>query len=114
MSPYCICGFEVDRALAEGLLARHTAGTFLIRICSEPGCFAISCRLPGEITMVQGRPSSMDLDRCIDHLLVDCVDLQSRGLEEWVWAYDKAQSLLDPFTDQRHHKVRLQRLLCLG
>ena len=104
-NPQLICGFDVDRAVAEGLLAAHSAGAFLVRMCSEPGSFAISCRLAVEVQFKEGRLSSMDLDRCVDHFLVDCVDLQSRSMEELVWAHDAAQNLLDPLTNQLHSKV---------
>ena len=37
-------GFAVDRAAADAALRYEPVGAFLVRMCSEPGLFAISCR----------------------------------------------------------------------
>ena len=92
--PHAICGFAVSRAAAEALLAEQPIGTFLVRLCSEPGAFAISCCMEGQ----GGRAY-------VDHLLIDAVDLQSRSLEEWVHAHQYAQQLLDPLSDKLYLKV---------
>ena len=42
--PPCICGFAMDRSAADAALRFQPVGTFLVRMCSEPGSFAISCR----------------------------------------------------------------------
>ena len=42
--PPCICGFAMDRCAADAALRFQPAGAFLVRMCSEPGSFAISCR----------------------------------------------------------------------
>ena len=43
----------------------------------------------------------------VEHLLVDCVDLQRRELWQYVAAWGAATHLLDPFTQRLHPKVRL-------
>ncbi|KAK9811757.1 hypothetical protein WJX72_009562 [[Myrmecia] bisecta] len=91
-NPTWICGFAVDRNLAEQLLHDRPMGAFLVRMCSEPGSFAISCRM-GEVG-----PGA------VDHLLVDCVDLQGHTLQSYVLANDCATHLLDPVTGQLHRK----------
>ena len=93
--PHAICGFAVDRAAAEALLAEQPAGTFLVRTCSEAGAFAISCCMGGP----GGHPF-------VDHLLVDAVDLATRCLEAWVHAHQHAAQLLDPLSDKLFPKVR--------
>lgn len=40
-----ICPFAVDRAVAEQVLLDQPAGTFLVRISSEPGCFVLSIKV---------------------------------------------------------------------
>ena len=42
--PPCICGFAMDRSAADAALRFQPVGAFLVRMCSEPGSFAISCR----------------------------------------------------------------------
>lgn len=42
--PPCICGFGMDRSAADAALRFQPVGAFLVRMCSEPGSFAISCR----------------------------------------------------------------------
>ena len=42
--PPCICGFAMDRCAADAALRFQPVGAFLVRMCSEPGSFAISCR----------------------------------------------------------------------
>ena len=42
----------------------------------------------------------------VEHLLVDCVDLQRRELWQYVAAWGAATHLLDPFTQRLHPKVR--------
>lgn len=98
MKPHAICGFAVSRAAAEALLAEQPLGSFLVRLCSEPGAFAISCCMEGP----GGR-------RYVDHLLIDAVDLQSRKLEAWVHAHQFATQLLDPLSDKVYPKVCLPR-----
>ena len=46
VEPTCMCGFAMDREGAEASLQYHPPGAFLIRICQEPGSFAVSCRAP--------------------------------------------------------------------
>lgn len=41
----------------------------------------------------------------VEHLLVDCVDLQRRELWQSVAAWGAATHLLDPFTQRLHPKV---------
>ena len=94
MKPHAICGFAVSRAAAEALLAEQPLGSFLVRLCSEPGAFAISCCMEG--------PGSRPY---VDHLLVDAVDLQGRTLEHWVHAHQFATQLLDPLSDKVYPKV---------
>jgi hypothetical protein len=98
--PHAICGFAVSRTAAEALLAEQPMGTFLVRLCSEPGAFAISCCMEGP----SGRPY-------VDHLLIDAVDLQSRSLEGWVHAHQYALQLLDPLSDKLYLKVPLPAAL---
>mmetsp|Transcript_31429 Transcript_31429/g.89224 ORF Transcript_31429/g.89224 Transcript_31429/m.89224 type:complete len:678 (+) Transcript_31429:216-2249(+) len=78
--PEIICGLSVDRSMAERALKSEPPGTFLVRLCSEPGCFAVSTRVK------QG-------NQC-DHLLLDRVDLQRRSLLKWIEAHEAAQLLL--------------------
>ncbi len=94
MKPHAICGFAVSRAAAEALLAEQPLGSFLVRLCSEPGAFAISCCMEGP----GGR-------RYVDHLLIDAVDLQARNMEAWVQAHQFATQLLDPLADKVYPKV---------
>ncbi len=42
----------------------------------------------------------------VEHLLVDCVDLQRRELWQYVAAWGAATHLLDPVTQRLHPKVR--------
>jgi hypothetical protein len=100
MKPHAICGFAVSRTAAEALLAEQPLGSFLVRLCSEAGAFAISCCMGGP----GGRPY-------VDHLLIDAVDLQGRSLEHWVLAHEFATQLLDPLSDKVYPKVR-PRDLC--
>uniref|UniRef100_A0A061S568 SH2 domain-containing protein n=2 Tax=Tetraselmis sp. GSL018 TaxID=582737 RepID=A0A061S568_9CHLO len=86
-NPAIICGLYIDRTAAEHLLRSERAGTFLVRMCSEPGCFAISTRVNGSKTC--------------DHLLLDRVDLNRRGLTKWIQAHDAAKCLLDVNAMQR-------------
>jgi len=44
VEPPCICGFAMDRPAADAALRYQPVGAFLVRLCSEPGSFAISCR----------------------------------------------------------------------
>lgn len=37
-------GFALNRAAADTALRYEPVGAFLVRMCSEPGLFAISCR----------------------------------------------------------------------
>ena len=85
-APAWVCGFSVSRSVAEALLAERQTGAFLIRLCSEPGAFAVSCHVGAGA----GGGGSY-----VDHLLVDSVDLQSRPLEAWVLAHAGASHLLD-------------------
>lgn len=94
MKPHAICGFAVSRTAAEALLAEQPLGSFLVRLCSEAGAFAISCCMGGP-----GGPY-------VDHLLIDAVDLQGRSLEHWVLAHEFATQLLDPLSDKVYPKVR--------
>ncbi|BDA44646.1 hypothetical protein COCOBI_06-1230 [Coccomyxa sp. Obi] len=96
MKPHAICGFAVSRAAAEALLAEQPLGSFLVRLCSEPGAFAISCCMEGP----GGR-------RYVDHLLIDAVDLQARNLEAWVQAHQFATQLLDPLADKVYPKAMI-------
>ena len=41
-------GFAMDRAAADAALRFEPVGAFLVRMCSEPGLFAISCRTSPE------------------------------------------------------------------
>ncbi len=101
MKPHAICGFAVSRAAAEALLAEQPLGSFLVRLCSEPGAFAISCCMEG--------PGSRPY---VDHLLIDAVDLQGRTLEHWVHAHQFATQLLDPLSDKVYPKVSFCLVLC--
>ena len=47
-----------------------------------------------------------------EHLLVDCVDLQSQALWQWVRAWPLATHLVDLHTHQLHPKVLCCALLC--
>lgn len=42
-----ICDIVVDRTIAEDLLAEKPVGTFIVRLCSEPGAFALSVKVFG-------------------------------------------------------------------
>ena len=52
--PACICGFAMDRAAADAALRYQPVGAFLVRLCPEPGSFAISCRTSADPHQVQG------------------------------------------------------------
>lgn len=57
--PTCMCGFAMERGAAELVLWYHPPGTFLIRICQEPGSFAVSCRVsPHPEDSAPGEPSA--------------------------------------------------------
>lgn len=43
--PVCVSGFATSRNAAEAALRYEPVGTFVVRMCAEPGCFAISCRI---------------------------------------------------------------------
>jgi len=45
--PAWVAGFAVSRGLAEAQLAERPRGAFLVRLCSEPGAFAVSCHVGG-------------------------------------------------------------------
>ena len=56
-------GFAVDRAAADAALRYEPVGAFLVRMCSEPGLFAISCRTSTDLqdlagAAVDGYPST--------------------------------------------------------
>ncbi|DBA86232.1 hypothetical protein WJX77_001095 [Trebouxia sp. C0004] len=100
--PPCICGFAVDRPAADAALRYHPVGAFLVRMCSEPGSFAISCRTFNDAHHITGGlPEGI---AGVEHLLVDCVDLQRRELWQYVAAWGAATHLLDPFTQRLHPK----------
>lgn len=42
-------GFAMDRAAAEAALRYEPVGAFLVRMCSEPGLFAVSCRTSADM-----------------------------------------------------------------
>lgn len=42
-------GFALDRAAADTALRYEPVGAFLVRMCSEPGLFAISCRTSQDV-----------------------------------------------------------------
>lgn len=79
-----ICSFTVDRNFAEHLLSDSANGTFVVRLCSEPGAFAISTKVH-----VAGMAPE------VKHVLIDALDLQKQSLEFWVSANDWALNLLD-------------------
>jgi len=81
VEPEIICGFYIDRQRAEQILQPQAPGTFLVRMCSEPGCFAVS-----------SRTKSRD---AFNHLLLDRVDLQRRRLPLWIQAHDAARQLIN-------------------
>lgn len=63
------------------LALQNTApGTFVVRLCSKPGCFVVSTRV---------RPPSN-----YNHLLLDRLDLQGRSLLKWIEAHDPAKYLM--------------------
>jgi hypothetical protein len=74
-------------------------GAFVVRLSSEPGCFAVSTRV------MKG-----NMQTC-DHLLLDRVDLQRRPLMSWIQAHEPAQVLVDVNTLAKYCKVRIQRIL---
>lgn len=96
-APAWVCGFSVSRSVAEALLAERRTGAFLIRLCSEPGAFAVSCHVGADA----GGGGSY-----VDHLLVDSVDLQGCPLEAWVLAHAGASHLLDLASSRLVPKAR--------
>ena len=56
-NPPCICGFAMDRLAADAALHYQPVGAFLVRMCSEPGSFAISCRTSSETQHPNGGAS---------------------------------------------------------
>ena len=108
-SPSWVCGFAVSRGVAEALLAERPPGAFLIRLCSEPGAFAVSCHVAGG--PAGGGPGGEGGGGgggagFVDHLLVDAVDLAGQPLEAWVLAHAAATHLLDPATARLLPKAR--------
>ncbi|KAK9826496.1 hypothetical protein WJX81_006495 [Elliptochloris bilobata] len=114
-APAWVAGFAVSRGVAEALLAERPAGTFVIRLCSEPGAFAISCRVGADADGGEGAGGGHGGSGggggggFVDHLLVDAVDLVSQPLEAWVLAHAAATHLLDPATSQLLPKEALFR-----
>lgn len=80
-----ICDLMVDRTIAEDLLAEEPVGTFIVRLCSEPGAFALSIKVE----------STEDEPAEIEHYLVDALDLRQQGLEEWIAAHHQAMMFLE-------------------
>ena len=87
--PAWVAGFAVSRGLAEAQLAERPRGAFLVRLCSEPGAFAVSCHVGGAPgpggaggggagAPGGGPPGAPPPGGYVDHLLVDAVDLQAR------------------------------------
>jgi len=112
-----VAGFAVSRGLAEAQLAERPAGAFLVRLCSEPGAFAVSCHVGGAPGggggggagaggAGGGPPGAPPPGGYVDHLLVDAVDLQARPLEAWVLAHAAATHLLDVPAGRLLPKVR--------
>jgi len=83
-NPEIICGFSVDRRLAEELLQGHPPGTFVVRLCSEPGCIA----------MTVWRDSPVGFK----HVLIDRKDLRERSLFNSILMEETATHLLDVST----------------
>lgn len=79
-----ICTFTVDRNFSESALKDEQHGTFLVRLCSEPGAFAISVKVHLEGFTPE-----------IKHVLIDALDLKEQSLERWVAATRCAENLLD-------------------
>lgn len=78
-----ICPFMVDRTIGESFLETEAAGTFIIRISSEPGCFVLSVKqisLDGEY---------------IEHFLIDPLDLRRHPLSYWIMLNSSARVFLD-------------------
>lgn len=79
-----ICPLDVDRQLAERYLNDRSEGTFLVRLCSEPGAFAISSKVHLNWSLPE-----------VKHVLIDGMDLKEKTLEMWIYADEWAQNLLD-------------------
>ncbi|BDA41077.1 hypothetical protein COCOBI_01-7320 [Coccomyxa sp. Obi] len=94
-NPTAICGFGVDRARAETLLARQPSGTFLVRP---------SLSLAGAMVL------SVVVDGIIKHMALDGNQLDTRSLEVWVRDVREAVELLDEATGQRTPKEQVYLL----
>lgn len=46
----------MDRVAADAALQYQPVGAFLVRMCSEPGSFAISCRTSADTNTPNGTP----------------------------------------------------------
>ncbi|GMH38215.1 hypothetical protein BSKO_06099 [Bryopsis sp. KO-2023] len=89
--PMKICDFTVDRAIAEDLLQDEPFGTFVVRLCSEPGGFAISVKM---------EPTT-EADAGVHHYLVDALDLRRQKLEMWIGLHCHAKHFLDVLTGRK-------------
>ncbi|KAL3157642.1 hypothetical protein ABBQ32_012087 [Trebouxia sp. C0010 RCD-2024] len=115
--PPCISGFAMDRAAAETALRFEPVGAFLVRMCPEPGLFAISCQTSQDLQgMRSGCAAAAGFASAggkgsVEHRLVDCVDLQRRPLWHHVLVCPAATHLLDPSShrlypkNQVHHRL---------
>ncbi|KAL3159675.1 hypothetical protein ABBQ38_010082 [Trebouxia sp. C0009 RCD-2024] len=116
-TPPCISGFAMDRAAADTALRYEPLGAFLVRMCPEPGLFAISCQTSQDLQgMRSGSAAAAGLASAegagsVEHRLVDCVDLQRHPLWHHVLVCPAATHLLDPSShrlypkNQVHHRL---------
>eukprot|EP00884_Botryococcus_braunii_P021903 jgi/Botrbrau1/8397/Bobra.0237s0018.1 len=81
VDPPLIFNFTVTRTDAEERLKSECEGAFLLRICSEPGSFCISCKMKDSHN--------------VEHMLVDIVDLCKNPLERYVMMHPSADILVD-------------------
>ena len=69
--PPCICDFAMDRCAADAALRFQPVGAFLVRMCSEPGSFAISCRCSNDPHhMAAGLPGECFPSHSASHCLL--------------------------------------------
>ncbi|CAL5227483.1 g10461 [Coccomyxa viridis] len=91
-SPTAICGFGVDRARAETLLAHQPSGTFLVRP---------SLSLAGAMVL------SVVVGSVVKHMALDGNQLDTRSLEVWIRDVREAVELLDEATGNRTPKEQV-------
>ena len=53
-----MAGFAMDRSSADAALRYEPQGAFLVRMCPEPGCYAISCRTSNDSQSVDQAASA--------------------------------------------------------